>query len=112
MQSQLSNQPNVQIALAGKRFKLVLLALAINSIIGLFLVLPAFQSDVVNYNKITIVWVMSAFIYALACGLYLSCWRRSSILLAFLILFTFPLSVFVSFPYILYKAYSHSWHQQ
>ena len=111
MLSQFSIKPTAESAIVRKRLLLVLVSLAVNLVMGLSLALPEIPADIVDYHKISIFWVMSAAFYAFACGLYFSSWRRSRFLWVFAILFTMPLSIFITFPYIIFKAYRHSWHQ-
>jgi len=110
MEDLLQDKPIVEIAVIRKRFLYVLVALTVNLMIGSIFVLRNSYLDIDAYNKTSIFWLVSGAAYATACSLYFSSWGRTRAWWGVVILFTLPLSILVTFPYISYRAYSHQWH--
>src|SRR5688572_22734124 len=60
---------------------------------------------------LVILWGLATISYSVCSGLYFSKWGKYRFLWSFVVLLLQPISLLVTFPYILLRSYRYSWHK-
>jgi len=96
---------------AFKRFMYVVAAFLFNALFAAITILTKGDVDPMVTKVLAAIWILATVSYAIAAGAYFTIWGKYRWLWGVVILFLQPVSLTVTFPYILYKSFKHGWHK-
>ncbi len=102
---------NIDHVAARKRLKFVLVVFVVNFVFAAIFI--STKGVIVGLPKYLLIacWLSATVAYAFFAGAYFSVWGKFRCLWGIPILVFQPLSLLVTFPYILLKSRKHAWHK-
>ena len=94
-----------------KWLKLIVLAFLCNALMASITLLTKGSVDPIVTRSLAFVWVAATISYSVSAGFYFSIWGRYRGLWGVVILLLQPASLICTFPYIIYRSFKYSWHQ-